>query len=83
MVGTEKEVAGGQEPMGGCGVSGTRGGDDKQLPVGVAALRGCEPWMSLFHMALGGGVMRNPVMTAVIAHTAHLTTQHPLNGQLT
>lgn len=36
----------------------------------VAALRTCEPWMSLFHMALAGRVTRNFAMMAVIAHTA-------------
>lgn len=43
---------------------------------GVAVLRTCEPWMSLFHMALACRVTRNAVMTAVIAHTVVLTT-HP------
>ena len=46
---------------------------------GVAALRTCEPWMSLFHMALACRVTRNAVMTAVIAHTVALTT-HPHPG---
>lgn len=75
-MGTEMEVAGGQGTWGGA----VQGGDDKRLPVGVAALRTCEPWMSLFHMALARGVRRNPVMTAVIAHTARLTTQPPQTG---
>lgn len=43
---------------------------------GVAVLRTCEPWMSLFHMALACRVTRNAVMKAVIAHTLLLTT-HP------
>lgn len=43
---------------------------------GVVALRTCEPWMSLFHMALACRGTKNAVMTAVIAHTAVLTT-HP------
>lgn len=43
---------------------------------GVAVLRTCEPWMSLFHMALACRVTRNAVMKAVIAHTVVLTT-HP------
>lgn len=47
----------------------------------VAVLRTCEPWMSLFHMALACRVTRNAVMTAVIAHTVVLTTHpHPNNS---
>lgn len=34
---------------------------------GVAVLRTCEPWMSLFHMELACRVTGNTVMTAVIA----------------
>ena len=42
----------------------------------VAALRTCEPWMSLFHMALACRVRRNFVMTAVVTPT-EATTTHP------
>lgn len=63
MVGTEREVAGGQRPWGGgIGMTAAAGG--------VAVLRTCEPWMSLFHMALACRVTRNTVMMAVIARTA-------------
>lgn len=63
MVGTEMEVAGGQGTWGwGVGMTAAAGG--------VAVLRTCEPWMSLFHMELACGVTRNTVMMAVIAHTA-------------
>lgn len=47
---------------GGVGMTATAGA--------VAVLRTCEPWTSLFHMALACRVTRNTVMMAVIAHPA-------------
>lgn len=55
------KMLGVREP-GGVGMTAAAGG--------VAVLRTCEPWMSLFHMALACRVTGNTVMMAVIAHTA-------------
>lgn len=58
----ERSCWGSETVGGGVGMTATAGA--------VAVLRTCEPWTSLFHMALACRVTRNTVMMAVIAHPA-------------